>query len=231
MIPPSDRTHPTSDSVQGSAGSGAGSQAGGSGSTGKPPSGATFPRPGLAPGVLEKVRERDPAALAALFDRYFDHVFATAHRLLGDRTAAEDVTQEVFYKVHRAAHQIDPARDPAPWLTTIVYNACRDLWRTRGHQLAKRSSSIDAHPAMAASLTRGVNDPEHDLLTEERRRLVQEAVARLPEPLRTSVVLFEYGGMNHQEIADLVGVNHAAARKRYSRALSALAKLLGERLG
>ncbi len=196
-----------------------------------PGSSPTARRPGLPPAVLEKVRERDPAALAAFFDRYFDQVYATAHRLLGERAAAEDVTQEVFYKVHRAAHQLDPARDPAPWLAAITYNACRDLWRTAEHRLAKKSGSIEDDPALAGRLTSGVNDPERDLLADERRRLVQDAVNRLPEPLRTSVVLFEYGGMNHQEIAELIGVNHAAARKRYSRALALLATMLKETLG
>jgi RNA polymerase sigma-70 factor (ECF subfamily) len=180
----------------------------------------------LAPSVLEKVREHDPAALAAFFDRYFDQVYATAYRLLGERAAAEDVTQEVFYKVHRAAHQLDPGRDPAPWLTAITYNACRDLWRTTEHRLSKRSDSIDDDLLLAGRLTTGHNDPERNLLAEERRQRVQEAVQRLPEQLRTAVVLFEYGGMNHQEIAEITGVSHAAARKRYSRALAALAKLL-----
>ncbi len=52
------------------------------------------------------------------------------------------------------------------------------------------------------------------------------ALAELPEPLRTPVVLHDYQGLSHQEIAEVLGIEHAAARKRYSRALTAL----GERL-
>src|SRR4029077_12114053 len=91
---------------------------------------------------LERVRARDRDALGRFFERYFDLVFGIALRLLGSREGAEDLTQEVFFKVQRAADQIDPRRDPAPWLTTIVYNACRDIWRSRGDRLPRRGQSL-----------------------------------------------------------------------------------------
>lgn len=188
-------------------------------------------RPRLERSVMERVRERDPEALGALFEHYFDLLFGLTYRLLGERTAAEDMTQEVFYKVHRAAHQIDPSRDPAPWLIAIACNACRDLWRSSAHRLARRSASIDDNPGVAARLTRGTHDPERDLLSAERERLVQEAIGRLPGPLRIAVVLHDYQGLSHQEIARITGIRHAAARKRYSRALEALGRVLKERFG
>jgi RNA polymerase sigma-70 factor, ECF subfamily len=140
------------------------------------------------------------------------------------------VTQEVFFKVHRAAHQLDPTRDPGPWLTAIAYNACRDLWRSGAHRMSRRSGSIEGDPAIALRLTRGTNDPERDALADERARLVREAINRLPEPLRVAVLLYDYQGLSHQEVAELTGLNHAAARKRYSRALAELGKMLRERL-
>lgn len=180
---------------------------------------------------LERVRGRDPEALAAFFERYFDRVYALVYRLLGDRTQAEDMAQEVFLKVHRAAHQLDPLRDPMPWLATIAHNACRDLWRSNAWKLTRRASSIDGDSPLSETLSRGTNDPERDLLAGERERLVQEALLRLPEPLRLAVVMHDYQGLGHDEIALLTGVNHAAARKRYSRALAALARLLKDSLG
>lgn len=180
--------------------------------------------------MLEGVRQHAPEAMAEFFDHYFDRIFGLVLRLLGDRTAAEDVTQEVFFKVYRAAHQLDPARDPGPWLTAIAYNACRDLWRSSAHRMLGKSRSIDDE-AFAEPLASTANDPEQDALLHERERLVRAALAELPEALRTPVMLYEYQGMSHQEIAELLGIEHAAARKRYSRALAALAKLLKESLG
>jgi len=179
---------------------------------------------------LERVRLRDPEALAAFFERYFDRVYGLVYRLLGDRTLAEDMAQEVFLKVHRAAHRIDPMRDPTPWLMTIAHNACRDLWRSNAWKLTRRSASLQGDSPLAETLSRGTNDPERDLLATEDERLVQEALLKLPEPLRIAILMHDYQGLGHDEIAALTGVNHAAARKRYSRALAALARLLKEAL-
>lgn len=180
---------------------------------------------------LERVRLRDPEALAAFFEHYFDRVYGLVFRLLGDRTLAEDMTQEVFLKVHRAAHQIDPSRDPKPWLMTIAHNACRDLWRSNAWKLTRKSASLDGDSPLAERLSRGVNDPERDMLAAENERLVREALLKLPEALRVAIVMHDYQGLGHDEIAAVTGVNHAAARKRYSRALAALARLLKDSLG
>ena len=179
---------------------------------------------------LERVRARDPEALGAFFERYFDRVYGLVYYLLGERAAAEDATQEVFLKVHRAAAQLDPARDPAPWLSAIAYNTCRDLWRSGAYRMSRRSASIEQDPVATMRLAHA-DDPERNLLGAERERLVREAIARLPEPLRAAVLLYDYEGLSHQEIARVLNLNHAAARKRYSRALAALGKLLREKLG
>jgi RNA polymerase sigma factor (sigma-70 family) len=137
----------------------------------------------------------------------------------------------VFVKVHRAIDQLDPARDPWPWLATIAHNACRDLWRSGAYRLNRRSESLDGDAALDERLPSRAPSPESELLADERERLVRTAVAELPEPLREAVLLYDYRGLSHLEVADLLGIGHAAARKRYSRALEALAKLLDRRLG
>lgn len=173
---------------------------------------------------------RDPEALGRFFERYFDSIFSLVLRLVGERAVAEDVTAEVFLKVHRAAHQLDPARDPGPWLTAIAYNACRDLWRSAHWRMARASAPVDDEAAGGRLAAPG-DGPEAALLRHERERLVQQAIAELPEPLRVAVVLHDYHGLGHHEVAELTGLGHAAARKRYSRALEALGRRLERTLG
>lgn len=180
--------------------------------------------------ILMGVRAREPQALAAFFEAYFDRVFGLVYRLLGNRAAAEDVTQEVFYKVHRAAHRLDPERDPMPWLAAIAHNACRDHWRSGAYRLSRRSASIEEQPAVHGMLA-APSDPEREALATERERLVQAAISELPEALRVPVVLHDYQGLSHEEVAKILGIRHDAARKRYSRALTALGKRLRETLG
>jgi len=182
-----------------------------------------------APLDLERVRARDPEALAAFFDRYFPQVYGLVYRLLGHRAQAEDAAQETFLKVYRSLDSLDPARDPGPWLTTIACNTCRDLWRSGAFRMATRSKPVD-DPGVADRLVSAAPDPEAAALRSERERIVQEALMRLPEPLRTVIVLHDWQGLGHPEIAQIMGLSHDAARKRYSRALAALARELEGKL-
>jgi RNA polymerase sigma factor (sigma-70 family) len=177
---------------------------------------------------LVRVQRRDPEALGKFFDHYFPFVYGLVARLLGERAAAEDATQDVLLKVHRAIDRIDVDRDPGPWLTTIAYNVCRDRWRSSADRMDRRSASIDDQPEIAHQLRSGGPDPEQIALTGERERLVQEALSRLPEAAREVIVLHDYQGLPHDEVAELLGVSHAAIRKRYSRALQSLAEILRE---
>jgi len=177
---------------------------------------------------LAGVRRRDPEALAAFFERHFDRVYALVFRLLGNRHAAEDAAQDVFLKIHRAAHTLDPDRDPLPWITTIAYNVCRDLWRSGAYRLSRYSTPIDDPEHGDAPLVSREDDPEQALLRSERRDQVHRAIAELPEALRAAVVLREYHGLSYEQVAETTGTTPVAARKRYSRGLAELAKLLGK---
>jgi RNA polymerase sigma factor (sigma-70 family) len=177
--------------------------------------------------TLEAVRRREPIALAAFFDRYATAVHALAFRLLGDREVAEDVTQDVFYKVQRSIDRLDPARDPRPWLTAITCNTCRKHWRSKRYRVSRTALSWEDTPGLEERLPAAGQDPSQERLSREEVRQVQEALDTLPAPLREAVVLHAYQGMGHDQIAETLGISHAAARKRYSRALAEL----GERLG
>ena len=117
--------------------------------------------------TLERVRRRDPQALETFFDVYFDRVYGLIRRLVGDATLAEDVTQEVFLKAHRALDRLDPERDPVPWLMTIAHNACRDLWRSGAYRLSRRSASIDENPGLDREIP-AAGTPEKEALARER---------------------------------------------------------------
>lgn len=173
--------------------------------------------------TLVGVRDGDPKALETFFEWCFEGVYSLTFRLLGDRTAAEDVTQEVFVKIQQAAGRLDPDRNPGPWVNVIAYNACRDHWRSRGHRESKESTPIEEASERGDGPTMGAPDPEEEVLSKEREGAVQRALLRLPEDLRVVVILRDYCDMRHETIAGLVDASEAAVRKRYSRALTKLA--------
>lgn len=181
--------------------------------------------------VLDGARRRDPAALEAFFDVYFEPVFSFAWRLVGNRAKAEDLAQEVFLKIHRSIDRLEAERDPWPWIATIVHNACKDVWRSSAHRMDRSSQSIDADPTRPDRLASRTEGPEATLIASERQQLVRAAIDRLPEADRQLVLLYDYEGLSHIEAAQILGIGYAAVRKRYSRALEALGRMLRETMG
>lgn len=186
-----------------------------------PPAAPALPRE-----VLEGLRARDPDALSMVFRTYFPRVYNLAHRILGNRWQAEDVSQDVFLKVYRAAETFDPERDPWPWLARITYNACRDHWRSWAHRMNRGSVTLDVVTGPEEGAFTSPDDPERDLARSEESRRVQLALKKLSERNRAIVMLHDFEGLRHDEIAAIVGINAAAVRKRYSRAMAELARHL-----
>lgn len=184
----------------------------------------------LTEDILEKVRRRDSHALGVLFDHHFGRIYSLAYRLMGDHATAEDVAQDVFLKVYRAAHQLDVSRDPGPWLMTITTNVCRERWRSKVGRQAKRTTSLEAAPEVADIQSKGSGGPETHAVDGDRDRLLSAALQRLPEDMRTVVVLHDLQGLTHAEIGAMIEVESAAVRKRYSRALQKLRTMLPEEL-
>ena len=180
---------------------------------------------------LVGVRQRQHEALSWFFETYFDRVYTWAYRLVGEKTAAEDVVQEVFLRVHKGAPSLDPDRDPWPWLLTITYNTCRDMWRSSQTRRTKDTVSLDEHPGAGALAGTTESGPEHEVSLRERERLVQSAILELQETPRAVVLLRDYHGLSHEEVAKVVGLSPAATRKCYSRALITLGKRLEVVLG
>lgn len=173
------------------------------------------------PEVLEGVRQRDEEALGRFFDASFPYVYSIALRLTGNRETAEDVTQEVFLKVYRAADRLQTDRDPKPWLTTITYNACRDLGRRAAARPEVATDALTVGERQSATGT-----PEDALAQRERERLIERALLELDEQSRAAVILYDYCGLSHEETAKVMGASHAGVRKRYSRALKRMAEII-----
>jgi RNA polymerase sigma-70 factor (ECF subfamily) len=197
--------------------------------SGMNPESETAPKPladGLFPVELrEGLARREAPALARFFDVYFERVHAYLRRLVADEHLAEDLTQEVFLAAHRALASYDPARDPRPWLFTIATNKLRDHWRARAGPGAGALTSLD-HEELSERV--GAAQPEPDGLDRAvLAQRVRAAIDALPGGLRATVLLRVYEGLSFEDIGRILERNEAAARKRYSRALSALREELG----
>jgi len=176
--------------------------------------------------VRRRLPLRDPEALRAFFDTYFDRVYGYIQRLVREEHLSEDLTQDVFLQVHRAFDTYDPDRPLRPWVFTIATNKLRDHWRSVGHHQAQTAESLDRIGFDQELVT--LQPRAEDLLSEEELAAeLRRAIDELPEGMRITVLLRVYEGMSFEDIGRVVDRTEVAVRKRYSRALEALRAALG----
>src|SRR5215212_9268106 len=143
-------------------------------------------------------------ALAAVYDRYADVVYAVAIRLTSDRQVAEEVVQETFLALWNRAELFDPrAGSLGTWLRTIARNRTVDRLRAAGRRpnLVPLSAASGEDEQDGAALDRLVATgtvlggaavgpgPEGELAATELRGILQQALAGLPDSERTAIVL------------------------------------------
>jgi RNA polymerase sigma-70 factor (ECF subfamily) len=165
--------------------------------------------------LLERVRDGDTSGAGELFERYAPALLRFTARLLSDRGAAEEVTQEVFVKVISRAHQYDGRAEVSSWLFAIAANACRDRRRR------ERRASIVPLEAVAEPRARG-EGIEASIDSRQRRAAVRKALAELSDEQREALVLARYHGMPYVEIAETLGISVGAVKTRIFRAVETL---------
>ena len=152
---------------------------------------------------MAAIADRDPDAIAVLFDRYGGLAYSLAVRMLADSGAAEDAVQEAFLSVWRQAARYDLARGAArSWLLSIVRNRAVDRIRRTRARGGGRERGLD---------DLGVDEPWlPDVWAEVSVSLDREAItaalAGLPDAQRQVIDLAYYGGLTHVEIAQRLEV-------------------------
>jgi RNA polymerase sigma-70 factor (ECF subfamily) len=169
------------------------------------------------------------ALFEALVKRYERELYNYLRRFLGSQVLAEDAFQATFIQVHLKCHLYDAERKVRPWLYTVATNQAIDIQRrNRRHRLVSldrpNRSQHDELGSLVDVLASREVDPGDGLEQGERREWVREAVAALPEQLRSAVRLVYFRGMKYREAADELSVPVGTVKSR----LHAAVKRLGE---
>ena len=171
---------------------------------------------------LQRARDGDLAAFNELVLEHQSLVFSLCLRMIGQKQAAEDATQEAFIAAWRNLKNLRGAF--RPWLMRIASNACTDELRRRGR---RPSSSLDS------ALDEGVPEPadsepspDTTLLQGEVRRQVEEALQDLPADQRVAVVLSDLHGFDYAEVAEITKTSLGTVKSRISRGRTRLRSAL-----
>jgi RNA polymerase sigma factor (sigma-70 family) len=183
---------------------------------------------GASPAVKAKVvstrsgvRGERGTATADPFERLFlaeyGRVVAIAHRVLAERSEAEDVAQEVFLDFHR---RHDPEADfAAPWLHRAATHTALNRIRSRRRRQRRELASAD--------LQRDAPDPQQVVEVMEDRRRVRDALRRLPRKA-ASVLTLRYSGLSYVEVGAALGVSTGQIGTLLRRAEQALRKEMND---
>jgi RNA polymerase sigma-70 factor (ECF subfamily) len=170
---------------------------------------------------LDKGKPSGLADFRRLYDAVFPILFRVAYRIAGTEDAAEDLCQEAFSRLYEKGPALPNAEEAKYWLIRVVKNAALNYAK-------RKERERKAYQKAFREDRREQSTGEVDYIKNETRTEVKAALAKLPENLRTVLVLKEYGELNYKEIGRTLGISEGNVKVRVFRARERLAALIGE---
>lgn len=170
---------------------------------------------------MARVARDDRGAFEELVTKYQKKVINFVYRYTGNPSVAEELAQESFIRVYRAAGSYRPEARFTTWLFTIVRNICMNYKTREG----RHDQQMDPEAA-SLQLSSSESNPETEALRREMRQKIQAAIQELPETLRAPLVLNHFNQMQYEEIAKILNLSLTAVKVRIHRAKAALAEKL-----
>jgi RNA polymerase sigma-70 factor (ECF subfamily) len=171
--------------------------------------------------LLQRARERDPAALATIYDTYAPKIYAYIYRHIRDPQRAEDLTSTVFLKMLESLDKNNFAKDKLQsWLYRIAHNAIVDDVRYQQRRPSQPLYDTLASPPEA--------DPDQIVDEKLSRETIWEAIQQLTEDQRNVIILRFGEGLTAPQVAHILDKTEEAVRALQRRALANLRKILAE---
>jgi RNA polymerase sigma-70 factor, ECF subfamily len=164
--------------------------------------------------LLARAQAGDVTAFERLSGAYAGRLFMLLLRLLGDRSEAEDVAQEVMLRAWRGITRFRGQSSYFTWLYRIAVNEANRALEKR----ARRAADLPIGAQELQLPASAAFDPARQAEHNDLRRALGQALAQLPPALRTAIVLRDVEGLSTQEAAEVAGVSQAALKSRLHQA-------------
>ena len=190
-----------------------------------PPSGA----PGEIEALIQRCLQGDQLAWDAIVQQYRRKVFNVAYKFVGRHDEAEDLTQDIFLKIFKSLGTFDRRANFQTWLISVSRNLCIDHYRSVRLERQTIDRQVDPNELTPMSHEPG---PVAAIEQQDRVVLLREALAALPQSLRTAVLMRDIQELTYQEIAHRLRLPEGTVKSRINRGRAELArqirKLRGE---
>jgi len=178
--------------------------------------------------LMTRVAEGDECAFQILVNRHQASVLNLIYRFMGDRSKSEDLAQEAFLHVWRAAKNYQRKSKFTTWLYRICVNLCLNEIKSARRKKWLRffqNAPDSKHPENETLLDESPT-PEELLLARERNQQITNALQSLPQNQRIALVLKRYDDLSYEEISRVIGCSIPAVDSLLVRAKRTLQKKL-----
>ncbi|HET6208177.1 MAG TPA: sigma-70 family RNA polymerase sigma factor [Terracidiphilus sp.] len=184
--------------------------------------------------LIAELRAGSEEAFAWLIARYHQPIFSLLARTVQDRGDAADLTQDVFVKVFRGVGGFHEESSLRTWIYRIALREAsnqRRWWaRHKQQEVPIEQEIAEGNTASPVRLKEMLVDPSQSpfdiAVHEENRARVEAALAKVPEPFRTTLILRDIEGFVYEEVAEMQGVNLGTVKSRLVRGRACLKALL-----
>jgi RNA polymerase sigma-70 factor (ECF subfamily) len=174
--------------------------------------------------LAERLKRREPQAMADLYDRYGRVTYVLIFRIVRNAGTAEDLVQETFLRVWNRVQAFDAEKGAlGPWILTVARNRAIDYLRSVDGRMAQNAFELEAneHPSLFANL-------ETEVLNSDRARRLRTAFEKLTPNQRLVIELAYYEGLSQSEMATRMSQPLGTVKTWVRSALKALREDLGE---
>ena len=170
-----------------------------------------------------QVRDGNAGAFEALVQKHQNRLVMVLEHLVGDRTQAEDLAQDVFLRVYRARERYVPTAKFSTWLYTITHNVASNAIRKSSRRkevnlVTSPSGSMPVRPLDTMAKDKSNLMPTRMADQKEMSNMILDAIQSLGPRQRMAMLLSKYEGMSYNEIAETMELTPQAVKSLLSRA-------------
>jgi RNA polymerase sigma-70 factor (ECF subfamily) len=170
--------------------------------------------------LIQRCLRGDQVAWDLIVKQHWRKVFNIAYKFVGRHDEAEDLTQEIFLKIFKSLNTFDRRANFQTWLISVSRNLCIDHYRSVRKERETIDRAVDPNQLTPADTAPG---PIAALEQRDRVALLRQALAALPETLRTAVVMRDLQELSYQEIATRLKLPAGTVKSRINRGRTELA--------
>lgn len=173
--------------------------------------------------LVLRVQQGDKAAYDLLVIKYQHRIIQLVNRYVKDPSEAQDVAQEAFIKAYRALGNFRGDSAFYTWLYRIAINTAKNYLVSRSRRYSDYQVDVqDAEQVENAPQLKGMDTPENLLMNDEVVSVIKTAIDKLPEEMKTAIMLREFEGLSYEEISQAMECPVGTVRSRIFRAREAI---------